>query len=340
VNTHRALASYTAMQRRYYIRREGLYRGHPYANAWPYGQALAATISLAAMPGMHDRYRKHVRARLRGLEEYADREHPPPADYLSKVSPPRGPGGDRYNDDNEWFGIELARVHHVWRLPTLNKAKRVFSVVVSHWDLRPNVLCPGGIPQAPHVNGDRNTVSNAPAAELGLQLYFRTRDPMYLQKAKQMYDWVRLCLLSADGLYKDHIDRRDRIDPTKWTYNQGTMIGAGVMLYKATGDRSYLEQAKFTAQAALRVYALARLARHPVFFNAIYIRNLLLLGSASRDPRYRRYAARFAAHEWNHVRNRHTGLFMADPLGERQLLDQAAMVQVYAMLVMRPRAYF
>jgi hypothetical protein len=345
VDKHRAIATYRAMQGAYYQRREGLYKlgrhkRAPYANAWPYGQAVAATISLAELPGLRRTYRKDVRARLRGLEEYADRDAPPPADYLSKVGPPHGPGGERYNDDNAWFGIELVRAHHVIRMPTLNKARRVFDKINSTWDSRTNVRCPGGIPQAPSVNGDRNTVSNAPAAELGVQLFFRTHNPAFLQAAERMYDWVRGCLLTPDGLYADHVDRHDQIDPTKWTYNQGTMIGAGVMLYQATHDSSYLDQAKSTAETALRYYGPVRLKSQPLYFHAIYIRNLLLLGSATRDRRYRHFAERFAAHQWNHRRDRHSGLFKGHPRGQGQLLDQAAMVQIHALLGLRPRDYF
>jgi hypothetical protein len=339
VNKHRALSAYRAMQREYYIRREELYKGDPYANAWPYGQALAATLSIATLPGMRSRFRKDVRARLRGLEAYADRRGRPPAGYLSKVRPPRGPGGDRYVDDNLWFGLELMRAHHVLRQPTLGKAKRVFAMATSNWDVRPQVRCPGGIFWAPQISRDRNTVSNAPAAELGAQLYLRTGQPGYLAEAKRTYAWVRGCLLTPTGLYSDHIDRRGRIDTMQWTYNQGTMIGAGVMLYQATRDRSYLEQAKFTAEAALRVFKSRKLDRQPDVFTTIYIRNLLLLGSTTGDRRYRAFAERFAASEWNDGRDHRDGLFIGHKGGE-QLLDQAGMVQVYSMLVSPPRTYF
>jgi hypothetical protein len=116
------------------------------------------------------------------------------------------------------------------------------------------------------------------------------------------------------------------------------MIGAGVMLFQATGDRGYLDQAVFTANAALRLYSWHDLDRQPDYFDAIYIRNLLLLGSTTRDRRYRDFAERFAAREWRRDRDR-SGLFRGHR-GQEQLLDQAGMAQIYGMLVARPRTYF
>ena len=341
LDKRRAIAAYNAMQRAYYIRGAGLYKGNPYSDAWPYAHALAATISVAALPRMHARHRPDLIARLRGLEAYADHVDPPPAGFLSQVSPPRGPGGARFNDDNEWIGIELLRLYHVDHLPSLiRRARQIFSMVSSQWDLAPNVACPGGVPfRDLRVNGDRNTVSNAPGAELGTQLYTTTHQPAYLSRAERMYEWVRGCLLRPGGLYADHIDGEGVVDPTEWTYNQGTMIGAGVMLYRATHDRVYIQQAEGTARAALRAFGPVQLAQQPTTFDAIYFRNLLLLGGTSGDPRYKRAAQRYADDAWANVRAAN-GLFMSGPSGTTQLLDQAAMVQVYALLAEPPSAYF
>ena len=60
--------------------------------------------------------------------------------------------------------------------------------------------------------------------------------------------------------------KADRIDPDgavveeRWTYNQGAMVGAGLLLAEATGDPGYLAQATATAAAALRRFDLDRLA--------------------------------------------------------------------------------
>ena len=338
INEQHALLAYAAMQSAYYSPATGLY---PQADAWPYSQAMAATISVAALPGLYTRYEPDLVARLSGLQAYADHVDPPPAGYVSTLSVP-ATGGTRFNDDNEWIGIELLRLYHLSRLPSLlTAASGLLTMVTNQWDTSLGIPCPGGVPwQNIELNGDRNTVSNATGAELGAQLYLTTGNNADLQWAIGMYNWVRGCLLNSDGLYGDHIDGSGQIDPTEWTYNQGTMIGAGVMLYQATHNGGYLDQAEATAQKALATFTPQDLAVQPLGFDAIYTRNLLLLGSVSGDPRYVQFAQWFANDEWYNVRDPTSGLFLADPDGQTQLLDQAAMVQVFALLAEPPSAYF
>ncbi len=338
VNEQHALLAYAAMQSAFYSPTTGLY---PDSDAWPYSQAMAATISIAALPGLHARYSTDLAARLSGLQAYADHVDPAPAGYISTLDT-AAPTGDRFNDDNEWIGIELIRLYHLNRLPGLLTASDgLMTMVTNQWDTSPDIRCPGGVPwQNIAVDGDRNTVSNATGAELGAQLYLTTQNAADLQWAVQMYNWVRGCLLNPDGLYGDHVTGTGQIDPTEWTYNQGTMIGAGVMLYQATHNSGYLAQAEATAQTALATFTPQDLAVQPVGFDAIYTRNLLLLGSVSGDPRYARFAQWFANDEWYNVRDPRSGLFLADPGGQTQLLDQAAMVQVYALLASPPSSYF
>lgn len=342
-NRSRALAAYAAMQRAYYVPRAGLYRdtsGGRYAYVWPYSQAMAATISIAALHDLHRRYRPDLQARLAGLESYADHTDAQPAGYTAIAV--GGRSASRYNDDNEWIGIELIRLDHLARDPhLLTAASRQFNFVATQWDQRSGVPCPGGVPwQALTPGTTRNTVSNATGAELGAQLYMRTHQLGYLEKAIQMYGWVRSCLLAPNGLYGDHVDDAGALDATQWTYNQGTMIGAGVMLYQATRQPVYLQQAQDTAQAALATFTPEILAQQPLAFDAIYVRNLLLLGAQTGDQRYRSFAAWFAGDAWSNVRDAASGLFLAGPGGTTQLGDQAAMVQVYALLASAPSTYF
>ena len=124
------------------------------------------------------------------------------------------------------------------------------------WQTDPELACPGGIPFSNSAeNTERNTVTNAPAAELAVQLYRITHNVQYLQFAEMAYEWVRHCLLQPSGLYADHILPHGEVDTTLWSYNQGTMIGAGTLLFQATGNGAYLYQARQTARAALAYFS-------------------------------------------------------------------------------------
>ena len=134
----------------------------------------------------------------------------------------------------------------------LARARQIFELVVYGWDTDPTHPCPGGSfwTQAPWSQ-DRNTVSNGPGAELGLQLYEltagSTEKAHYLEWSTKMYDWVNGCLLAPNGLYWDHINLAGDIDKTQWSYNQGTMIGANALFYRITGDHVYLDRANAIA---------------------------------------------------------------------------------------------
>src|SRR3954469_1181506 len=99
----RAMASYHALQKYYYVRRHKLYKGEPFTHAWPFSQALAATVRMSELPRVGWKYAGAVRARLNGLDRYWDPDSEPPG-YSGGVMPPLGRGGTKYYDDNEWIG--------------------------------------------------------------------------------------------------------------------------------------------------------------------------------------------------------------------------------------------
>ena len=99
---------------------------------------------------------------------------------------------------------------------------------------------------------------------------------------------MRACLLLPSGLYADHVNRQGVVEPHLWSYNQGVMIGAGTLLYQATGNCAYLYQARQTAAAALAYFTPERLGAENPFFPSVYFRNLLYLDSVTHDPPGRR----------------------------------------------------
>jgi hypothetical protein len=112
------------------------------------------------------------------------------------------------------------------------------------------------------------------------------------------------------------------------------------LLYRITGESLYLQQAQRDAEAALAYFGRAdRYTSQPAIFNAIFFKNLLLLDSVHHDPQYREPMQAYADQVWNQVRDPASDLFPFAPSQPVQLLDQAAMVQIYASLAWAPRDY-
>jgi hypothetical protein len=370
----RALLSFAAMQQAFYIPGSWLYLGEPYSYLWPFSQALAATVSVANIPGQAAKQAAtnshELRVRLVGLGKYwstptSESEPlpgeqpeveekgagepsegpgvPPPtlSSYSGNVVPPAGAS---YYDDNEWVGIELMRIyelHHEANL--LERAEQIMAFVMAGWQTNPKLACVGGVPfsDAPS-NTDRNTVTDGPGAELALQLYRTTGDAAYLQFAEMAYEWVRRCLMLPNQLYADHIRQKGVIDLTLWSYNQGSMIGAGVLLYQVTHNGAFLYQARQTAKAALAYFTMERLLGENPFFVSVYLRNQMYLDSVTHDPPGAHLAQAYIDYVWVN-RRLSDGLFVwGSPPSppSSQLLVQAAAVQVYALLSARPATFF
>ncbi len=355
-NSARALIAFEAMQHNYYISGSGLYQGEPFSFLWPFSQALAATVTMTHLngivkiPGLSTVFARELNARLIGLRSYLDINNSgaPEGTFTSSlaafdgtVAPPTGPGGAKYYDDNEWVGIELMRIYELTGNPAaLGSAEAIMAFVMAGWDADPELACPGGIPFSnSSENLERNTVTDGPGAELAVQLYRSTHTVQYLQFAEMAYNWVRNCLLQTNGLYADHIGPHGTVAQTYWSYNQGTMIGAGTLLYQATGNSAYLFQARQTAQTALAYYTPERLGSEIPFFVAVYFRNMLYLDSVTHDPPGPKLAQPYVDYAWQHLRlSNNLFVFGSPPSG--QLLVQSAIVQIYGLLSSPPSTYF
>jgi Glycosyl hydrolase family 76 len=341
-NLVRAQAAYAAMQRDLYVPRYDLYLGHgsqPYSFLWPFSQTLEATLSMSSLPNKVGRgYSRDVANRINnGLGHYWDASKTPPG-YDGSVVPPLGDGGTIGYDDNEWIGIALARRYLATKFPPLlQRAGQLFELAVHGWDADPQHACPGGVlfSQDPQ-NVDRNTITNAPAAELGARLYLITHNRHYLDWARRFYWWVRTCLERTDGLFEDHIDFNGNVDPTIRTYNEGTMVGAGALMYRATRAKTYIRQAVTSARQALRWFNPGRITGDPPYFVAIFFDNLALLDEVTPFPAWRRPAQVYANWAWSTIRDPDNNLFPFDS-GSGQVLEQAAMVRIYATLAGAPR---
>ena len=146
-------------------------------------------------------------------------------------------------DDIMWWVISLARAHQV----TGNQAYLDHSVAgFKHvWDGSYDPVDGGMFWDFKHSG--KNACINFPTVIAAMTLYNITGDAAYLQKAKEVYNW------GVNNLYDPNTGRvaDNNVNGHKgwsdYTYNQGTFIGAAVMLYKATATAAYLDQAKLAA---------------------------------------------------------------------------------------------
>jgi hypothetical protein len=319
-------------------RRFGLWRH--YEQLWPFANAWSATCLLASLEG-GSVAAVVLPGFLEGLAHYrrpvtrdADSE---PVGFEASVSLRPRRGGETFYDDNAWLGLALMQ-HHEFDgdEQALSLAHRTFAFIISGWSIDPGWSRPGGVRwKQPVASTSRNTCSNGPVAELGILVYERSGDPGAVEWSIRIYNWVRSALLGPEGLYYDNVSPDGTLDTNIWSYNQGTMIGAGVLLYGVTNDSEYLEQALASAAASIRYFSLQRLTEQEPAFNAIFFRNLLLLDQVVPAAEYRSLAIAYAEAMWQDRREAGSGLFRGEG---SPLNNSASMITVYALVAgARPR---
>ena len=334
---------------------DGLYRydeGPPIRTAaqlWPFARAFVATLDLAGigsgLPGdlnPDELIAEHRQA----LERYWDPAGPRPA-YCSDIGG-ASRRGDRYYDDNAWVGLALVELERLRPgSGALDRAEDLFQFAVAGWDQRDGGVywCEQGRGTGQR-NHDRNTVSNAPNAEIGLHLADLGRVQEGPVGAQQMYDWVVANLDASNdgtGLFLDKIRGDGSVDRAAWSYNQGNMIGANVLLARTNpGQReTYLGRAEAISRKALQEYAEKYEQGNPAFL-AIFFRNLLLLHAATADQGLQEDVmaamSRFGEVAWSRVQQARKGVFGIGGAGPK-LLAHSAYVQVLALLAWDPADY-
>jgi hypothetical protein len=345
----RAVAWQAALERAFAVNDgTGLYRewypAEPkddrYSTEWPFSQAHIGLLDLSSVPGAVGRRFAPALARVRAAQQlyWSPTSTSGKPGHLAKVPPPRGPGDDLYYDDNEWVALAAIQ-HHLFRkdAASLAHARDIFELVRSGWSTDPKLPSPGGVRWTQKAdNGDRNTVSNMPGAQIGVRLFELTRDRSYLDDALRYYRWTNATLQRPDGLYHDHLKTDGRIDERVWSYNQGVPVGVNVLLSRATGETRYLDEAKRIAAAAHAWFVTGnRMDREPPPFAAIYFKNLLLLESVTGGRTYRDAMRAYADRMWTTRRDPESGVLR--PLrGRAELIDTGAIVQVEAVLAWNP----
>jgi predicted alpha-1,6-mannanase (GH76 family) len=147
-----------------------------------------------------------------------------------------------YYDDMEWNALAMLRAYNAtndekWKL----RVDTLWQNIQTGW----NATADGGIAWNKSMLYYKNTPANAPACILAARLYQLNGDATDKAWALKIYEWLKSHLLDGSGWVYDGINRSQTgtIDKWKFTYNQGTFIGAALELYKITADATYLKDA-------------------------------------------------------------------------------------------------
>ncbi|WP_083733022.1 glycoside hydrolase family 76 protein [Spirosoma montaniterrae] len=159
---------------------------------------------------------------------------------------------NEYYDDMAWNALAMLRAYDATKdQKWLDATLRVWDDIKTGW----NTSQGGGIAWRKGQRDYKNTPSNGPSAILAIRLYQRLKRPDDLAWANRIYDWLKRTLVDEQtGLVYDGINRtgNGQIDLNwKFTYCQGVWIGAGLELYRQTGNAVYLNDALKTANNAL-----------------------------------------------------------------------------------------
>jgi predicted alpha-1,6-mannanase (GH76 family) len=163
-----------------------------------------------------------------------------------------GTFSNEFYDDMEWNALALLRAYAATddaRFKTA--AEGLWTELKGGW----NETMGGGISWRKAMPYYKNTPANAPAVILAARSYKLSANPADLDWSKKIFTWLRDSLYNAQtGWVYDGINsNNDGVKNTTWkfTYNQGTFIGAALELYQITNESRYLNDAVQAADFAL-----------------------------------------------------------------------------------------
>jgi predicted alpha-1,6-mannanase (GH76 family) len=198
-----------------------------------------------------------------------------------------------FYDDMEWLGIASINAYQ-----STGDAEYL-TVANQLWTDIQTGYTDGAINWNKNCPGCKNTCANTPAVIMAIKLYQTTGSADVLQRAKDIYSFVKAHLVDAStgAVWDNYSTSNGAIGTAVFSYNVGTYIGAGWELYKVTGDVSYLNDAIKSAE-----YVMTSRITNGMFFlgatgtgdgglfNGIFVRYFAMLareGSIPADTRAR-----------------------------------------------------
>jgi len=159
-----------------------------------------------------------------------------------------------FNDDMIWLANSSLRAYEATNDQEYKDvAMYLWGQIKKSWT---DDVFGGGITWKQDTPKQKNAVSNAPAAIIGMRLYDIDKNEDDLVWAKKIYAWQKANLVDpANGLVWDNVSEQNgvKVANKDWvfTYNMGTWIGAGVRLFNITKDQTYLNDALKSARSML-----------------------------------------------------------------------------------------
>jgi len=287
---------------------------------WP----LTALLQAANEMEVLEPKKQYIAPVMKAIEQYYSDRAPAPAYQAMVVKEKIDP---RFYDDNEWIAIALMdaydRTHNKQYLET---SKLIYRFLLTGHDQ----VAGGGFYWEEGNLKSKNTCSNGPGVLVALRLYQATKQKAYLDTAISVYNWTKKNLLSPKGVYYDAIRVPSlTIDSAFYTYNAGTMLQSGVILYNITKDKKYLDDAKLVADGSEKYFFRNGKLPDNYWFNAVLIRGYLELYKVEKNKSRLNFVIADAEHVWKDEKDAQ-GL-----LGKKQiksLIDQSAMLETYARL--------
>jgi uncharacterized protein YyaL (SSP411 family) len=268
-------------------------------------------------------YRPYLDSMVVAMEEYYDTTRIP---FAYQAYPTRFDKVDRYYDDNGLVGIDYIDTYRVTRNPAhLEKAKQIFSFIISGWDDR----FEGAVPWVEGKKDQKPACSNGKALVLALKLYEATSDPYYLQTGLRFYKWIWKYLRDPQrdiimNSWLTEGEGRAQFDP--YTYNSGTMIQAGAALYRFTGDKEFLDQAIMLCEGTSKFFFHYTEDGIPFtynipWFDVVLFRGYQAVWEITGETKYADILIKALDHAWANARDPH-GLVCNDWTGRRDQMQK------------------
>ena len=171
--------------------------------------------------------------------------------WLRNTPPPWS--WDGWNDDIGWFSLALVRGYQMTgNANFLAQAKYGFDYAYGRgWDTQYNG---GGIweenpeyaaRENPPRDAAKEPLSNDSLGKVACMIYQSTHDAGYLNKCRQIYDWVWTHLYNpGTGAVNARIDKNGNVNTSTTAYNQGTFADYANLIYEITGDTNVYNDAK------------------------------------------------------------------------------------------------